>query len=66
MSIVCVYYDRLPASTCSPNHVEIVARLWRFLQVDSLHELLEDDERGQATDPATVEREQAEVLVRHC
>ena len=65
MSIVCEYCNNLPASACSPNHVEVVARLRRGLWVDSLHELLEDNKRGQAADPAAIEREEAEVLVWH-
>lgn len=33
--------------------------------MNGLHELLKDDKRGQAADPAAVEREQAELLIRH-
>jgi hypothetical protein len=46
----------LPTSICSSNHVKVVAGLWRVLWVNSLHKLLEDYKRGQATDSATVER----------
>jgi hypothetical protein len=61
----CDYCNNSPASTCSPNHVEVVARLWRVLWVDSLHELLEDHQRGQTTDSTAIEREEAEISVWH-
>ena len=65
MSKVCMQSINPPARACSSNHIEVLARLRRRLWINSLHKLLEDDERGQAADPATIEREQAEILVWH-
>ncbi|KAF2182317.1 hypothetical protein K469DRAFT_690799 [Zopfia rhizophila CBS 207.26] len=47
------------------DHVEVVARLRRRFRVDGVHELLQDLERRQAADAATIEGEQAEVMLRH-
>jgi hypothetical protein len=57
--------DCLPSCACPADHVEVVARLWRGVWVDSLHQLLEDHQGGQAAHAATVEREQAQVAAGH-
>ena len=54
-----------PASARPADHVKVVARLRRRVWVDSFHELAEDHQRGQAADPAAIEREQAELVVGH-
>ena len=54
-----------PASARPADHVKVVARLRRRVRVNSLHELAEDHQRGQAADPAAIEREQAELVVGH-
>ena len=45
------------------NHMKVVVRLRRRVWVDRLYDLLEGHQREQATYPAAIEHEQAELLV---
>ena len=54
-----------PPVLIPPNHMKVVVRLRRRVWVDRLNDLLEDHQREQATYPAAIEREQAELLVGH-
>jgi len=47
----------ITASARPPNHAEVVARFWRRVWVDCVHELLENNKRRQAADPSAIERE---------
>jgi hypothetical protein len=57
--------NSLPASARSTDHVKVVARLRWCFRVYGFHELLKDNERGQAADAAAVEGEQLELSVDH-
>jgi len=63
--LMSIHRSDSPASACPADHVKVVARLWRRVRVDGLHELLEDHQRRQAADAAAVEGQQPDAVVQH-
>jgi hypothetical protein len=48
-----------PAGTSAHDEIEVVARLWEMIvsvERKQLHDLLEAEERGKASDPSSVQR----------
>lgn len=48
------YVTNEPASAGPPDHVEIIARLWRRFRIDDVHELLQDLKCRKAANAASI------------